>query len=203
VAEETLTIRDNRSGDEVEIPITDGTIHATDLRRLGLMSYDPAFLNTASTRSGITYIDGDAGILRYRGYPIEQLAEHASFLETAWLLFEGELPTRDQLEAWEEEVRVHTYVHTNVTQFLDGFRHDAHPMGMLLGAVAALSTFYPDAKEIGDAESRRLQRLRLIAKFPTIAAWVFRHSRGLPYVFPRNDLDYIGNFVNMTFEIGV
>src|SRR6059058_1954489 len=166
------------------------------------MSYDPAFLNTASTRSGITYIDGDAGILRYRGYPIEQLAEHASFLETAWLLFEGELPTRDQLEAWEEEVRVHTYVHTNVTQFLDGFRHDAHPMGMLLGAVAALSTFYPDAKEIGDVESRRLQRVRLIAKFPTIAAWVFRHSRGLPYVMPRNDLGYIGNFVNMTFEIG-
>src|SRR6186997_227826 len=166
------------------------------------MSYDPAFLNTASTRSGITYIDGDAGILRYRGYPIDQLAEHATFLETAWLLFEGELPTREQLEAWEEEVRLHTYVHTNVTQFLDGFRHDAHPMGMLLGAVAALSTFYPDAKEIGDAASRRLQRLRLIAKFPTIAAWVFRHSRGLPYVFPRNDLDYIGNFVNMTFEIG-
>jgi citrate synthase len=202
VAEETVTIRDNRTGDEVEIAISDGTIRATDLRQLGLMSYDPAFLNTASTRSGITYIDGDAGILRYRGYPIEQLAEHASFLETAWLLFEGELPTREQLEAWEEEVRVHTYVHTNVTQFLDGFRHDAHPMGMLLGAVAALSTFYPDAKEIGDAESRRLQRLRLMAKFPTIAAWVFRHSRGLPYVFPRNDLDYIGNFVNMTFEIG-
>jgi citrate synthase len=202
VADETLTIRDNRTGTEVEIPISDGTVSATDLRQLGLMSYDPAFLNTASTRSGITYIDGDAGILRYRGYPIEQLAEHASFLETAWLLFEGELPTRDQLEAWEEEVRLHTYVHTNATQFLDGFRHDAHPMGMLLGAVAALSTFYPDAKEIGDVESRRLQRLRLMAKFPTIAAWVFRHSRGLPYVFPRNDLDYIGNFVNMTFEIG-
>jgi citrate synthase len=202
VAENTLSIRDNRTGTEVDIPISEGTIHATDLRQLGLMSYDPAFLNTASTRSGITYIDGDAGILRYRGYPIEQLAEHASFLETAWLLFESELPTREQLEAWEEEVRVHTYVHTNVTQFLDGFRHDAHPMGMLLGAVAALSTFYPDAKEIGDVESRRLQRLRLIAKFPTIAAWVFRHTRGLPYVFPRNDLGYIGNFVNMTFEIG-
>ena len=200
--EDSLTIRDNRTGEEVEVAITDGTIHATDLRQLGLMSYDPAFLNTASTRSGITYIDGEAGILRYRGYPIEQLAEHASFLETAWLLFEGELPTSDELAAWEEEVRLHTYVHTNVTQFLDGFRHDAHPMGMLLGAVAALSTFYPDAKEIGDVESRRLQRVRLIAKFPTIAAWVFRHSRGLPYVFPRNDLGYIGNFVNMTFEIG-
>ena len=202
MADESLTVRDNRTGDEVEIPISDGTIHATDLRRLGLMSYDPAFLNTASTRSSITYIDGDAGILRYRGYPIEQLAEQASFLEIVWLLFEGELPTSGQLEAWQDEVRVHTYVHTNVTQFLDGFRHDAHPMGMLLGAIAALSTFYPDAKEIGDEESRRLQRLRLIAKFPTIAAWVFRHSRGLPYVFPRNDLDYIGNFVNMTFEIG-
>jgi citrate synthase len=202
VTEETLMIRDNRTGTEVEIPISDGAIRATDLRQLGLMSYDPAFLNTASTRSGITYIDGDAGILRYRGYPIEQLAEHASFLETAWLLFEGELPTREQLKAWEDEVRLHTYVHTNVTQLLDGFRYDAHPMGMLLGAVAALSTFYPDAKKIGDIESRRLQRVRLIAKFPTIAAWVFRHSRGLPYVFPRNDLDYIGNFVNMTFEIG-
>ena len=141
--DETLTIRDNRTGTEVEIPIADGTIRATDLRQLGLMTYDPAFLNTASTRSAITYIDGDVGILRYRGYPIEQLAEHASFLETAWLLFEGELPTRDELAAWEDEVRLHTYVHTNVTQFLDGFRHDAHPMGMLLGAVAALSTFYP------------------------------------------------------------
>src|SRR4029079_14045014 len=202
MAEETLTVRDNRTGTEIEIPISDGTIHATDLRQLGLMSYDPAFLNTASTRSGITFIDGDAGILRYRGYPIEQLAEHASFLETAWLLFEGELPTRDQLEAWEEEVRVHTYVHTNVTQFLDGFRPHAHPMGMLLRAGAALSTVYSDAKEIGDAASRRLQRLRLIAKFPTIAAWVFRHSRGLPYVFPRHDVHHIGNFVNMTFEIG-
>ena len=175
---------------------------STFTKQTGLTALDQGFVNTASTTSAITYIDGDAGILRYRGYPIEQLAEHASFLETAWLLFEGELPSRDELEAWEEEVRLHTYVHTNVTQFLDGFRHDAHPMGMLLGAVAALSTFYPDAKEIGDEESRRLQRVRLIAKFPTIAAWVFRHSRGLPYVFPRNDLGYIGNFVNMTFEIG-
>src|SRR6476469_3601356 len=202
MADELLTVKDNRTGEEVEIPIVDGTIHATELKKLGLMSYDPAFLNTASTRSSITYMHGDAGLLRYRGYPIDQLAEQGSFLETAWLLFEGELPTKDELAAWEEEVRYHTYVHTNVTTFLDGFRHDAHPMGMLLGAVAALSTFYPDAKEIGDEESRRLQRVRLIAKFPTIAAWVFRHSRGLPYVFPRNDLGYIGNFVNMTFEIG-
>lgn len=202
MADETLTIRDNRTGDEVEVPIVDGTIRATDLRQLGLTSYDPAFLNTASCRSAITYIDGDAGILRYRGYPIEQVAERASFLETAWLLLEGELPTETQLQAWDDEVRTHTYVHTNLTRFLDGFRYDAHPMGMLLGAVGALSTFYPDAKEIADPESRRLQAVRLIAKFPTIAAWIFRHSRGLPYVYPRNDLDYVGNFVNMTFEIG-
>ncbi|HVS86114.1 MAG TPA: citrate synthase [Gaiellaceae bacterium] len=202
MADDTLTIRDNRTGDEIEVPIVDGTIHATELGKLGLLSYDPAFLNTASCRSAITYIDGDAGILRYRGYPIEQIAESATFLETAWLLLEGELPTEQELRAWEDEVRTHTYVHNNVTQFLDGFRHDAHPMGMLLGAVGALSTFYPDAKHISDPENRRLQRVRLIAKFPTIAAWVFRHSRGLPYVFPRNDLDYIGNFVNMTFEIG-
>src|SRR4029078_9551517 len=174
MAEETLTVKDNRTGTEVEIPISDGTIRATDLRQLGLMSYDPAFLSPASTRSGITFIDGDAGILRCRAYPIEQLAEHASFLETAWLLFEGELPTRDQLEVWEEEVRVHTHVHTNGTQVLGGFRHDAHPMGMLLGAVAALSTFYPDAKEIGAEESRRLQRLRLIAKVSTFAALAVR-----------------------------
>jgi len=202
VPDETLTIRDNRTGGEVEVPIVDGTIRATDLRELGLTSYDPAFLNTASCRSAITYIDGDNGILRYRGYPIEQVAERASFLETAWLLLEGELPTQEELTAWEDEVRTHTYVHTNVTQFLDGFRHDAHPMGMLLGAIGALSTFYPDAKNIADPASRRLQRVRLLAKFPTIAAFIFRHSRGLPYVFPRNDLGYIGNFVNMTFEIG-
>jgi citrate synthase len=166
------------------------------------MSYDPAFLNTAACRSAITYIDGDAGILRYRGYPIEQVAEQATFLETAYLLLEGELPTSDQLGAWEDDIRNHTYVHTNVTKFLEGFRYDAHPMGMLLGAVGALSTFYPDAKDIADPANRHLQRVRLIAKIPTIAAFAFRHSRGLPYVFPRNELGYIGNFVNMTFEIG-
>ena len=206
---ETLTIVDNRTGREYEVPIADGTIRATDLRQIsaedgdgGLMSYDPAYLNTSSCRSEITYIDGDAGILRYRGYPIEQIAEDATFLETAYLLLEGELPTAAQLAAFEDDVRTHTYVHTNFTKFLDGFRYDAHPMGMLLGAIGALSTFYPDAKHIADAESRYLQRVRLIAKMPTIAAFVFRHSRGLPYVFPRNDLDYIGNFVNMTFEIG-
>ena len=206
---ETLTVVDNRTGRQYMLPIVDGTIRATDLRQIsavegdgGLMSYDPAYLNTSSCRSEITFIDGDAGILRYRGYPIEQVAEQASFLETAYLLLEGELPTAAQLERWEEDVRHHTYVHTNVTKFLDGFRYDAHPMGMLLGAVGALSTFYPDAKQIADPESRYLQRVRLIAKIPTIAAWVFRHARGLPYVFPRNDLDYVGNFVNMTFEMG-
>jgi citrate synthase len=209
VAEETLTITDNRTGREYTLPITDGTIRATDLRQIargeddtGLLSYDPAYLNTASCRSAITYIDGDAGILRYRGYPIEQVAEEASFLETAYLLLDGELPTANELREWEDEVRLHTYVHTNVQKFLEGFRYDAHPMGMLLGAVGALSTFYPDAKDIGDPENRHLQRVRLIAKVPTIAAFIFRHSRGLPYVLPRNDLDYIGNFVNMTFEIG-
>jgi len=209
VPDDTLTITDNRTGKEYTLAIVDGTIRATDLRQVsaddgdgGLMSYDPAYLNTASCRSTITYIDGDAGILRYRGYPIEQLAEEAGFLETAYLLLEGELPTDAELTRFEEDVRIHTYVHTNVQKFLEGFRYDAHPMGMLLGAVGALSTFYPDAKRIGDVEGRRLQRVRLLAKLPTIAAFVFRHSRGLPYVLPRNDLDYIGNFVNMTFEIG-
>jgi citrate synthase len=209
VAEDTLTVTDNRTGREYTLPITDGTIHATDLRQIsagdgdgGLMSYDPAYLNTASCRSSITFIDGDAGILRYRGYPIEQLAEEATFLETAYLLFQGELPTTEQLARFEDDVRIHTYVHTNVQKFLEGFRYDAHPMGMLLGAIGALSTFYPDAKNIGSPENRYLQRVRLLAKMPTIAAFAFRHSRGLPYVLPRNDLDYIGNFVNMTFEIG-
>jgi len=206
---DTLTIVDNRTGREYSLPIVDGAIRATDLAQIsaaegdgGLLSYDPAFLNTSACRSAITYIDGDVGILRYRGYPIEQVAEQATFLETAYLLLEGELPTAAQLEAWEEDVRKHTYVHTNVTKFLEGFRYDAHPMGTLLGAVGALSTFYPDAKDIADPENRKLQRVRLIAKIPTIAAFAFRHSRGLPYVFPRNDLSYIGNFVNMTFEIG-
>ena len=188
---ETLTITDNRTGREYTLPIVDGTIRAPDLRQIGveegdggLMTYDPAFMNTASCRSAITFIDGDKGILRYRGYPIEQVAEKASFLETAYLLLEGELPTADQLSRWQEDVRKHTYVHTNVTKFLEGFRYDAHPMGMLLGAVGALSTFYPDAKDIADPQNRYLQRVRLIAKVPTIAAFIFRHSRGLPYVLP-------------------
>jgi citrate synthase len=209
VSKDSLTVVDNRTGKTYELPVTEGTIKATDLRQIkvseddfGMMTYDPAFMNTAACRSAITFIDGDKGILRYRGYPIEQLAEKASFLEVAYLLFEGELPTRAQLDKWEHDVRYHTYVHTNVIKFLEGFRYDAHPMGTLLGAVGALSTFYPDAKNIEDPANRYLQRIRLMAKFPTIAAFAFRHSRGLPYVFPRNDLSYIGNYVNMTFEIG-
>jgi citrate synthase len=209
VAKNTLSITDNRTGRTYELAITDGTIRAMDLRQIkasetdcGLMTYDPAFLNTAACRSAITYIDGDRGILRYRGYPIEQLAEHASFLEVAYLLNEGELPNRAQLDRWTDDVLHHTYVHTNLIKFLEGFRYDAHPMGMLLGAMGALSTFYPDAKNVHDPASRYLQRVRLLAKLPTIAAFAFRHSRGLPYEFPRNDLGYIANFVNMTFSIG-
>jgi citrate synthase len=209
VPQDSLTITDNRPGRTYEVPIAEGTVRAIDLRQIkaaeddfGLMTYDPAFMNTAACRSAITFIDGDKGILRYRGYPIEQLAEQSSFLEVAYLLIEGELPTRQQLDDWTDTVKYHTYVHTNITKFLEGFRYDAHPMGMLLGVVGALSTFYPDAKQIHDPENRRLQRIRLLAKTPTIAAFAFRHSRGLPFVFPDNDLDYIGNFVNMTFSIG-
>jgi citrate synthase len=209
VATNSLTITDNRTGKNYELPINEGTIKAIDLRQIktgaddfGLMTYDPAFLNTAACRSALTYIDGDKGILRYRGYPIEQIAEAASFLEVAYLLAEGELPNRAQLDKWTHDITYHTYVHTNVIKFLEGFRYDAHPMGMLLGAVGAMSTFYPDAKHIEDPQNRYIQRVRLIAKLPTIAAFAFRHSRGLPYEFPRNDLDYIGNYVNMMFSIG-
>src|SRR5215472_14327271 len=200
MADDSFTITDNRTGETYTVPVVEGAIRATDLK--GVLSYDPAFLNTAACRSAITYIDGDAGILRYRGYPIEEIAEKAGFLEIAYLLLDGDLPTAAELAAWEDEVRVHTYVHESVTKFLEGFRYDAHPMGMLLGAVGALSTFYPDAKDIAEPENRYLQRVRLIAKLPTIAAYIFRHSHGLPYVLPRNDLEYVGNFVNMTFEIG-
>ncbi len=206
---DTLTITDNRTGSSYEVPVSDGTIKAMDLRQIkvseddfGLMTYDPAFMNTAACRSAITYIDGDRGILRYRGYPIEELAERASFLEVAYLLSTGELPTAPELEKWTQDIKYHTYVHTNIIRFLEGFRYDAHPMGMLLGVVGALSTFYPDAKEIHDPENRYIQRVRLMAKIPTLAAFVFRQTRGLPYQFPRNDLDYIGNYVNMTFSIG-
>jgi citrate synthase len=209
VSTQSLSVTDNRTGKSYELPISDGTIRAADLRQIkadaedfGLMAYDPAFMNTAACRSAVTFIDGDKGILRYRGYPIEQLAERATFLEVAYLLCEGELPTAAQLEVWSHDITFHTYVHTNVIKFLEGFRYDAHPMGMLLGAVGALSTFYPEAKEIHDARNRYIQRVRLVAKLPTIAAFIFRHSRGLPYEFPRNDLGYIANFVNMTFRIG-
>jgi citrate synthase len=209
VSNDSLSITDHRTGKTYDVPVTDGTIKAMDLRQIktsdddfGLMTYDPAFMNTAACRSAITFIDGDKGILRYRGYPIEQLAEQASFLEVAYLLNEGELPNKEQLATWVRDITYHTYVHTNIIKFLEGFRYDAHPMGVLLGAVGALSTFYPDAKHIHDPQNRYIQRVRLLAKMPTLAAFAFRHSRGLPYEFPRNDLGYIGNFVNMTFSIG-
>jgi citrate synthase len=209
VASDTLTVTDNRTGKSYDIPIADDTIRATDLRQIkvkdddfGMMTYDPAFMNTAACRSAITFIDGDRGILRYRGYPIEQVAEKSSFLEVAYLLNEGELPNKGQLETWTEDIRKHTYVHTNIIKHLEGYRYDAHPMGMLLGTVGGLSTFYPDAKDVQDPQNRYVQRVRLMAKLPTLAAFLFRHSRGLPYEFPRNDLDYIGNYVNMMFSIG-
>ena len=209
MASDTLTITDNRTGKAYDVPITDDTIRAIDLRQIkvkdddfGMMTYDPAFMNTAACRSAITYIDGDRGILRYRGYPIEQIADKATFLEVAYLLNEGELPNRAQLDKWTNDIRFHTYVHTNLIKFLEGYRYDAHPMGMLLGIVGGLSTFYPDAKDIEDKQNRYIQRVRLMAKLPTLAAFLFRHSRGLPYEFPRNDLGYVGNYVNMMFSIG-
>ncbi len=205
---ESLTVTDNRTGQTYELPITDGTIRGLDLRQIktgdedfGLMSYDPAFMNTASCRSAVTFIDGDKGILEYRGYPIEQLAEQSTYLEVAYLLVHGQLPTAPQLTEWVEEITIHTFVHENVKGFMEGFRHDAHPMGMLLGAVGALSTFYPDAKDINDAESRRIQTVRLIAKMPTLAAFSFRHMRGQPYVYPDNDLSYSGNFLGMLYKM--
>jgi citrate synthase len=205
---DTLTITDNRNGKTYEVPITDGAIRAMDLRQIkisdedfGLMTYDPAFMNTAACRSRITFIDGDKGILEYRGYPIEQLAEHSDFLETAFLILFGELPKERELDEWAFQVTMHTMLHENIKQFLQGFRYDAHPMGMFLSAVGALSTFYPDAKNIFDVESRRLQTIRLIAKVPSIAAYAFRHTIGRPYVLPDNDLGYSGNFLNMLFKM--
>jgi citrate synthase len=205
---ETLTVTDNRTGQSYEIPIREGAVRATDLRQIrtgpedvGLLSYDPAFMNTASTRSAITYIDGDRGILWYRGYPIEQLAEHSSFLEVAYLLVHGELPTARALEDWTWQITHHTWVHENFKRFMDGFHHDAHPMSMFISSVAALSTFYPDAKIDRDPGHRELQIYRLIAKVPTLAAYSWRHSRGWPYVSPDNDLTYPGNFLNMLFRM--
>jgi len=207
VPKDTLAVTDNRTGKQYEIPIQDGTLRAVDLRQIkvsdgdpGLMTYDPGFLNTASCRSAISYIEGDKGILRYRGYPIEQLAERSSFLETAYLLLHGELPSAAQLESWVHNVTHHTIIHENIKKFIDGFHHDAHPMGMFVSTVAALSTFYPEAKQIQDATSRANQIFRLIAKAPTLAAFAYRHSVGMPYAYPDNDLSYTGNFLNMMFK---
>jgi citrate synthase len=205
---DSLTITDNRTGHTYEVPIEHGAIRATAFEQIktsdsehGLLLYDPAFMNTASCKSRVTYIDGDAGVLLYRGYPIEQLAEHSTFLETAYLLVHGELPTRSEAEAWEHEITIHTLVHENVKTFIEGFRHDAHPMGILLSTVGALSTFYPTATHIYDEEQRRISIYRLIAKMPTLAAWAYRHSLGLPYNYPDNDLSYSGNFLNMMFKM--
>jgi citrate synthase len=207
-AHDTLTITDNRTGRTYEVEVRDGTIRAPDLRQIkvddddfGLMSYDPAFMNTASCRSAITYLDGERGILQYRGYPIEQLAERSSYLEVAYLLVHGELPTKAELDEWTHQITIHTFVHENIKSFMQGFRHDAHPMGMLLGSVGALSTFYPDANEIHDPANRAIQTIRLIAKMPTLAAFAFRHSNGQPYVYPDNDLNYSGNFLSMLYKM--
>jgi citrate synthase len=205
---DSLTITDNRTGKTYDLPIEDNTIRALDLRKIktgpedfGLMAYDPAFTNTASCKSRITFIDGDKGILRYRGYPIEQLAEKSTYLETAYLLVKGELPKPSHLTAFDTNIRHHTIIHENIKKFIDGFHYDAHPMGILVGTVGALSTFYTDAKRIFDPESRRIQTHRLIAKMPTIAAFAYRHSIGMPYAYPDNDLSYTGNFLNMLLKM--
>ena len=204
MSENTLTIRDNRTGKEYVVPVENDTIKAMDLRKIkvnaedfGLMTYDPAFLNTASCKSKITFIDGDKGILEYRGYPIEQLAEKSSFLEVAWLLWNGELPTKAELDEFTRHVTHHTYLHENIKKFMEGFRHDAHPMGMLQSTVGALSTFYPAAKLVTDPRQRAHHTIRLIAKMPTIAAFAYRHTIGFPYVYPDNELSYVGNFLSM------
>jgi len=215
MAKDTLTVIDNRTNKSYEIPITYGlyptessAIRATDLRQIkvseddfGIMTYDPAFMNTASCRSKITFIDGEKGILRYRGYPIEELAEKSSYLETAYLILYGELPTKTELKNWTHDITFHTFIHENIKKFIDGFHYDAHPMGMLVSTVAALSTFYPDAKKIFDAGSVKKQTYRLIGKMPTLAAFAYRHSRGMPYAYPDNDLSYTGNFLNMLFKM--
>jgi citrate synthase len=205
---ETLTVTDNRTGKQYEIPIEDETIRATELRKIkvheddfGLMSYDPAYMATASCRSSITFIDGEKGILEYRGYPIEQLAEQSTYLEVAYLLVHGHLPNQQELDEWVHEITIHTFVHENVKEFMQGFRYDAHPMGMLLASVGALSTFYPEAAGIKDEEVRYLQIIRLLAKMPTLAAFSYRHNRGMPYVYPDNDLSYPGNFLSMIYKV--
>ncbi len=207
-AAQTLTVTDNRTGKTYELPVTDGTVRAMDLRQIktseddfGLMAYDPAYTNTASCRSAITYIDGEAGILQHRGYPIEQLCEHSSYLEVAYLLINGALPTQKQLDDWIHEITIHTFVHENVKDFMQGFRYDANPMGMLVASVGALSTFYPDANKIHDEQVRAIQIIRLLAKMPTLAAFAFRHNMGQPYVYPDNDLAYAGNFLGMMYKM--
>jgi citrate synthase len=214
MAKDSLSVTDNRTGKTYEIPIQYGTypgygasIPALELRQIraseddfGLLTYDPGFTNTASCRSEITFVDGERGILRYRGYPIEEIAQHSSYLETAYLLNYGELPDRAQLDDWKGNITHHTWIHENVKRFIEGFRYDAHPMGILVGTVGALSTFYPDAKNVQEADSRREQLWRLIAKTPTIAAFAYRYSRGLPYAYPDNDLSYTGNFLNMLWK---
>jgi citrate synthase len=201
---DVLSVTDGRTGRNYEIPIRDGAISAVDLRQIkvdgddfGLLSYDPAFLNSASCRSAITYIDGDLGILRYRGYPIEELADKSSFLEVAYLLLNGELPDQPGTAAWTHEITQHTFIHENVKKFIDGFHHDAHPMGILVSTVAALSTFYPEAKDVFSKTNRGRQIVRLIAKMPTLAAFAYRHAMGLPYAYPDNDLSYTENLLNM------
>ncbi|MEM7330456.1 MAG: citrate synthase [Chloroflexota bacterium] len=208
MSKDTLTITDNRTNRTYEVPIQHDTIKAMDLRQIkvndddfGMMSYDPAFKNTASTKSNITFIAGDKGILRYRGYPIEQLAEKASFPEVSYLILFGELPTADQLADWNDEITHHTLIHENMKEFFDVFRYDAHPMGMFISSVSALSTFYPEARNISDSENRLLQVKRLIAKVPTLAAFAYRHIMGLPINYPNNDLSYSGNFLNMMFKM--
>jgi citrate synthase len=208
MAKDTLTITDNRTGKQYEIPIENGAIRAADLKQIktsaddpGILSYDPSFGNTASCKSRISYIDGDKGILRYRGYDIAELAEKSTYLETAYLIVKGELPDKHHLSMWQHNITIHTMVHENIKKLMSGFRHDAHPMGMLVGTIGALSTFYPEAKNIDSLESRRLQTRRLIGKVPTLAAYAYRHSRGLPYVYPDNELSYTGNFLQMMFRM--
>ena len=208
MSEQSLTIRDDRTGKWYTLPIENGTVRAMDLRQIktdaddfGLMTYDPALMNTASTKSAITFIDGDKGILEYRGYPVEQLAERSNFLEVAYLILFGELPNEEQLAAWTYDITHHTFVHENIKTLMQAFRYDAHPMGMFISTVAALSTFYPDANKVSDADNRLAQIKRLIAKVPTIAAYTYRHNRGLRYIYPDNDLSYTGNFLNMMFKM--
>ena len=213
---DTLTIKDNRTGKTYEVPIQYGTypeygaaINALDLRKVkasendfGLLAYDPGYSNTASCKSAVTFIDGEKGILRYRGFPIEELAQNASFLKVAYLLLNGDLPTKEELDNWTYQITHHTMLHENVKKFMDGFRYDAHPMGILISTVAAMATFYPEARTIDNEETRKLQIYRLIAKMPTIAGFAYRHSLGFPYVYPDNRLTYAGNLLNMMFNMG-